>query len=73
MSQSQPKRRPAKQRALLRLFNPLPQAVVSDRWWINGHPARILIWSAAEWESLENPPSDAQLHPYGVWCALRIE
>jgi hypothetical protein len=41
-------------------------------WRINGHPARLLIWSAEEWERLEVRPIDAQYHPFGVWCALRL-
>jgi hypothetical protein len=73
MSQSQPSRRLARQRTVLRLFEPLSQVVSSDRWRINGHPARLFIWSMEEWERLENHPADAQFHPFGVWCALRIE
>ncbi len=42
-------------------------------WRINGYPARLLIWSAEEWEHLESRPIDAQYHPFGVWCALRLE
>ncbi len=42
-------------------------------WRINGHPARLLIWSPEEWEHLEVRPIDAQFHPFGVWCALRME
>lgn len=41
-------------------------------WKINGHPARLLIWSEEEWEHLEVRPIDAQYHPYGFWCALRL-
>ena len=41
-------------------------------WRINGHPARLLIWSREEWEHLEVRPIDAQYHPFGVWCALRL-
>lgn len=41
-------------------------------WRINGHPARLLIWSAEEWERLDVRPIDAQYHPFGVWCALRL-
>lgn len=41
-------------------------------WRINGHPARLLIWSAEEWEQLDVRPIDAQYHPFGVWCALRL-
>jgi hypothetical protein len=42
-------------------------------WWINGYRAKLLIWTADEWESMTNLPSDAQFHPAGVWCALRID
>jgi hypothetical protein len=72
MSQSQPRRLVAK-RAVLRLFEPSLHVASSDRWRIDGHPARLLIWSIEEWESLEQRPTDAQFHPFGVWCALRIE
>jgi len=44
----------------------------ADGWRINGHPARLLIWSPEEWEHLEVRPIDAQFHPFGVWCALRL-
>ncbi len=52
-----------------------PAAVRSEPscgWRINGHPARLLIWSPEEWEDLEIRPIDAQFHPFGVWCALRV-
>lgn len=42
-------------------------------WRINGFPARLLIWTADEWERLEARPADAQFHPSGVWCALRLD
>jgi hypothetical protein len=42
-------------------------------WRINGHAARLVIWSPEEWEKLEVRPMDAQYHPYGVWCALRLD
>jgi hypothetical protein len=42
-------------------------------WWINGYRAKLLIWTLDEWENMKNLPSDAQFHPSGVWCALRIE
>lgn len=45
----------------------------SVRWRINGHPARLLIWSLEEWEQLPEHPADAQLHPLGLWCALRLD
>jgi len=42
-------------------------------WRINGYPATIFIWTAAEWANLDNPPTDAQYYPCGVWVALRID
>lgn len=55
------------------VFNPSAQADRSVQLWINGYPARILIWSAEEWEQMEVRPPDAQFHPFGVWCALRLD
>jgi hypothetical protein len=52
----------------------LPEREVQAAYWrINGHRARLLIWSPAEWEQMATRPLDAQFHPAGVWCALRIE
>jgi hypothetical protein len=68
-----PSSRLATQQAVLRLFTSHSLSNCSDRWRINGYPARLLIWTIEEWESLEQPPADAQLHPSGVWCALRLE
>ena len=42
-------------------------------WRINGFRARLLVWTIAEWEQLERRPADAQYHPSGVWCALRLD
>jgi hypothetical protein len=42
-------------------------------WRINGFRARLLIWTVEEWEKLEPRPTDAQYHPSGVWCALRLD
>jgi hypothetical protein len=42
-------------------------------WRINGHRARLLIWTRDEWEKLKTRPPDAQFHPSGVWCALRLD
>lgn len=42
-------------------------------WWINGYRAKLLIWTQEEQGSMKGLPSDAQFHPAGVWCALRIE
>jgi hypothetical protein len=42
-------------------------------WRINGFRAKLLVWTPDEWAKLESRPSDAQLHPSGVWCALRLD
>ncbi len=42
-------------------------------WRINGYRASLLIWTIDEWEKLEVRPTDAQYHPSGVWCALRMD
>ena len=42
-------------------------------WRINGHPATIVIWTTAEWDTLRERPLDAQYYPCGVWCALRMD
>ncbi len=42
-------------------------------WRINGFRARLLVWTVEEWEKLEAHPIDAQYHPSGVWCALRLD
>jgi len=57
----------------LRLFIRSRPDTGSIYWKINGFRARLLVWTAEEWENLEVRPADAQFHPSGVWCALRIE
>jgi hypothetical protein len=42
-------------------------------WRINGFRAKLLVWTPDEWAKLEAPPPDAQFHPSGVWCALRLD
>jgi hypothetical protein len=42
-------------------------------WRINGFRARLLVWTPQEWDSLDTRPLDAQFHPSGVWCALRLD
>jgi hypothetical protein len=42
-------------------------------WRINGHLAKIVVWTHEEWIALEHHPSDAQFYPCGVWCALRLD
>jgi hypothetical protein len=61
------------QPAPIRLFDPQSPMPMSARWRINGHPTRLFIWSAEEWERLRERPADAQYHPLGFWCALRVE
>jgi hypothetical protein len=45
----------------------------SALWRINGFPARVVVWTAEEWERLDERPADAQYLPCGVWCALRLD
>jgi hypothetical protein len=49
-----------------------PTSPASVRWRINGYATHLLIWSKEEWEHLAERPADAQRHPSGVWCALRL-
>jgi len=63
----------ATSRSTLRLHKPSPLINSSARWWINGFPAIIVIWTAEEWARLTDRPIDAQECPNGVWCALRME
>ena len=42
-------------------------------WRINGYRARLVIWTSDQWERMKAPPADAQFHPTGVWCALRVD
>ena len=44
-----------------------------SRWLINGFPATVQIWTEEQWAALSDRPSNAQYHPFGVWCALRLE
>lgn len=73
MGRSLPSSRFATQQAALHVYDPRSRSLGSDCWRINGHPARLLIWTTEEWERLEQRPADAQFHPFGVWCALRVE
>lgn len=57
----------------LRIYRPEESSGEVGFWRINGYLARILIWTAEEWERLEERPPDAQYYPCGVWCALRLE
>ncbi len=42
-------------------------------WRINGYRAALYVWTVAEWESMAERPRDAQYHPSGLWCALRVD
>jgi hypothetical protein len=59
-------------RRTLALYNPPPSETNTAYWRIDGFRAAIIIWTVEEWESLKVRPLDAQLHPCGVWCALRV-
>lgn len=63
----------AARRLPFRLFRPEPRRKGVVRWRINGHRVYLVLWSTEEWERLDSPPPDAQLHPVGVWCALRAD
>ncbi len=53
---------------------PHPKSARNASYWrINGFPATILVWTQDEWERMEVRPSDAQYHPCGIWCALRVD
>ncbi|MDB5350493.1 MAG: hypothetical protein JWN86_1740 [Planctomycetota bacterium] len=54
-------------------YDPPPSERNAAHWRINGYGATIFIWTAAEWELLEERPSDAQYYPCGIWCALRLD
>ena len=66
-------------RAPIRLFEapspPTPRTPHSAgaRWTINGFPATLLIWTEEQFAALADRPIDAQRHPNGVWCALRLD
>ena len=72
MSQTQRSSRILARPVFPRLHNPPPTCAASVRWRLNGHPAQLLIWSKEEWEHLSERPADAQRHPSGIWCALRL-
>lgn len=59
--------------AALRLYVHTLEESGAVFWRINGFRAKLLVWTADEWEKLEARPPDAQLHPSGVWCALRMD
>ncbi len=59
--------------AALRLYIHSSPDTGSIYWRINGFRARLLVWTVEEWNKLDARPPDAQFHPSGVWCALRLE
>lgn len=59
--------------ATLRLYALPRQEGGAIFWRINGFRAQLMVWTEDEWQKLEARPSDAQKHPSGVWCALRME
>jgi hypothetical protein len=60
-------------RASLRLYVEAEPESRAAWWRINGYRAKLLVWTADEWAKLKERPADAQYHPKGVWCSLRIE
>jgi hypothetical protein len=59
--------------ASLRLFLHSGPESGSVFWRINGFRAKLLVWTSEEWNNLDTRPVDAQFHPSGVWCALRLD
>jgi hypothetical protein len=60
-------------KAVLRLWREPGPDRSAVFWRINGYRASLLVWTQDEWARLDARPLDAQYHPSGVWCALRIE
>lgn len=60
-------------RPVLSLYRPEPAELNVSRWRINGHGARIVIWTSEEFDHLTERPTDARYYPCGVWCALRVD
>src|SRR4051812_37981282 len=63
----------APSRPTLSLYRPEPGESNVSRWRINGHAARIVIWTSEEFDRLTDRPTDARFNACGVWCALRID
>jgi hypothetical protein len=57
----------------IHIFQPAAQEAQTVFWRINGFRTKLVIWSIEQWESLEARPTDAQYHPSGFWCALRVD
>ena len=60
-------------RCRLRLWREPAAEGPATMWRINGYRASLLVWTAEEWAKLDDRPADAQYHPSGIWCALRID
>jgi hypothetical protein len=60
-------------RSRLRLWRASAADSPAIMWRINGYRASLLVWTQDEWAKLDVRPADAQYHPSGIWCALRIE
>jgi hypothetical protein len=73
MISSAAKRKSSEQHARIRVYQPAAHDAQSAFWRINGFRARLVIWTIEQWDSLEARPTDAQYHPSGFWCALRVE
>ncbi len=73
MKNAMPARHVSMKRSGLKIHQPGPAQPSAATWLINGFPASILIWTAEEWASLDDPPVDAQRFPNGIWCALRVD
>jgi hypothetical protein len=77
MSLSPGRWEPVRARGVLRLWRGLWRRGSTDSspimWRINGYRTSLLVWTQDEWARLDVRPADAQYHPSGIWCALRVE
>ncbi len=73
MNSSLAKKNTSRTPVAVKIFQPPAQEPHAAFWRINGFRTRLLIWTIEQWESLEARPTDAQFHPGGFWCALRID
>jgi hypothetical protein len=73
MSLSLGRREPVRTRGYPRLWQGGATDSSPIMWRINGHRATLQVWTQEEWAKLDVPPADAQFHPSGIWCALRVE
>jgi hypothetical protein len=56
-----------------RIHRPAEAGVSWAHWRINGFPATLYIWTDEAYRNLPERPADAQFHPCGLWCALRMD